>query len=479
VTDALHIAYVTPEMVPFMKTGGLADVSAALPKALVRLGHRVTVVMPRYGSIPFPPGDFVGEVPVAVDAAPRSAGFYRLLTDAGVEVVFVEHTPFYDRPEPYGADDDGLRFAFLARAALEYFRSRGERPDVFHNHDWQTGLVPVYLKAFYWDDPTLHRTPSVCTIHNVAYQGLFGPDLLGVLGLPTHLAQSFALGYGQAISYLKGGTVFAEAVSTVSPTYALEIQGSEHGFGFEETVRTRASDVVGILNGVDYDVWNPATDPHIARRYSATHPGGKAVCKSDLLRLTGLPESPDLPVVGIISRLVPQKGFDLVAEAWWDLVQRPLRMVVLGTGNDSIQRGLAALAERAPARFSVRFTYDENLAHRIVAGSDIFLMPSRSEPCGLTQMYALKYGTVPIVRTTGGLADTVEPWDRASGRGTGFRFDHPDGTGLVWALDQALGEYGQPATWTKLMRNGMKKNFSWERSAQDYVALYRRAAGRV
>jgi starch synthase len=479
VTDALHIAYVTPEMVPFMKTGGLADVSAALPKALVRLGHRVTVVMPRYGSIPFPPGEFVGEFPVSVDAAPRSAGFYRMQTDAGVEVVFVEHTPFYDRPHPYGDADDGLRFAFLARAALEYFRRRGERPSVFHNHDWQSGLVPVYLKAFYWDDPTLHRIPSVFTIHNVAYQGQFGPDILGVLGLPAHLAQPFALGYGDAISYLKGGAVFAEAVSTVSPTYAVEIQGSEHGFGFEETVRSRAGDVVGILNGVDYDVWDPATDAHIVRRYSVDDLAGKAECKSDLLRLFGLPESPDLPVVGITSRLVRQKGFDIVAGAWWDLVQRPLRMVMLGTGEDAIQGGLAELARRAPDRFAVRFAYDEGLAHRIMAGSDIFLMPSRSEPCGLTQMYALKYGTVPIVRRTGGLADTVEPWDPASGRGTGFRFDHPDGTGLVWALDQALATYDERATWTKLMRNGMKKNFSWERSARDYVALYRRAAERV
>ena len=478
-TDALHIAYVTSEMVPFMKTGGLADVSAALPKALVRLGHRVTVVMPRYGSIPSAPGDFVGEVAVSVDAAPRSAGFYRLHTDAGVDVVFVEHSPFYHRPHPYGADDDGLRFAFLARAALEYFRSRGERPSVFHNHDWQTGLVPVYLKAFYWDDPTLHRIPSVFTIHNVAYQGQFGPDTLGVLSLPAHLAQSFALGYGGAISYLKGGTVFAEAVSTVSPTYALEIQGSEHGFGFEETVRSRAGDVVGILNGVDYDVWDPATDEHIARRYSVDDLGGKIACKSELLRLFGLPESPDLPVVGITSRLVLQKGFDIVAGASWDLVQRPLRMVMLGTGEDSIQGGLAELAQRAPDRFAARFAYDEALAHRIMAGSDIFLMPSRSEPCGLTQMYALKYGTVPIVRTTGGLADTVEPWDPASGHGTGFRFDHPDGTGLVWALDQALGAHRDRAAWTRLMRNGMGKDLSWERSAREYVALYRRAAGRV
>jgi starch synthase len=467
-------------MVPFLKTGGLADVTAALPKALTKLGHRVTVVMPRYGSIPFPPGEFVGSVHVTVDAATRSAGFYRTGTDAGVEVVFVEHPPFYDRPKPYGSDDDRLRFAFLARAALEYFRSRGDRPDVVHAHDWQAGLAPVYLKAFYWEDPTLHRTPSVLTIHNVAYQGRFGVDTLGVLGLPHHLGNPFALGYHDGgISYLKGGAVFAEKVSTVSPTYAREIQGAEHGLGFQDTVRSRATDVVGILNGVDYEEWDPRADAHIAGRYSADDLAGKAACKADLLRTFGLPDSPDLPVVGVISRLVWQKGFDVVAGAWWDLLQRPLRMVVLGTGDRAVQAGLAQLAHREPDRFAVRFAYDEGLAHRIMAGSDMFLMPSRSEPCGLTQMYALRYGTVPIVRSTGGLVDTVEAYDPGTGWGTGFRFDTADGTGLVWALDQALGAYTDRAGWEKLMRRGMAKDFSWARSAREYVALYRHAISKV
>ena len=268
-SDHLHVAFVTPEMGPFVKTGGLADISAALPKALVRLGHRVTVVLPRYASIPFPPGEFSGSVHVPVDGTARSAGFYRTRTEAGVDVVFVEYPPFYDRPVLYGDyEDNRLRFAFLARAALEYFRSRGERPSVFHAHDWQTGLVPVFLKAFYWDDPTLHRTPSVFTIHNVAYQGQFGMDTLGLLGLPWNLGSSFALEYHGSISYLKGGTVFAELVNTVSPTYALEIQGPEHGFGFDGVVRSRAGDVVGILNGVDYDEWDPRSDRHVARTYS-------------------------------------------------------------------------------------------------------------------------------------------------------------------------------------------------------------------
>ena len=467
-------------MAPWVKTGGLADVSAALPKALVRLGHRVTVILPRYAPIPFPPGEFAGSVHVPVDGVARSAGFYRRTTEAGVEVVFVEHPPFFDRPVIYGDyEDNRLRFAFLSRAALEYSRSRGERPSVFHAHDWQTGLVPVYLKAFYGDDPTLHRLPSVFTIHNVAYRGQFPLDTLGRLGLPWNLGTSQGLEYHGTVSYLKGGTLFAEMLNTVSPTYALEIQRPEHGLGFEEVVRSRGADLVGILNGVDYDEWDPRHDRHIARPYSAKDLSGKRECRADLLRAFGLPEAPGLPVVGVTSRLVWQKGFDIVAAAWWDFLHRPLRMVVLGTGDHSVQEGLRHLQRRDPTRFSVRFAYDEALAHKVMAGSDIFLMPSRSEPCGLTQMYALRYGTVPLVRSTGGLVDTVDPWDAGTGRGTGFRFDNADGTGLVWALDQALRAYRDRTAWAKLMRNGMARDFSWERSAREYVALYRRAIGRT
>src|SRR5512139_2736766 len=440
-------------MGPYVKSGGLADISASLPNALVGMGHRVTVVLPRYKAIWFPPGEFAGSVHVPVDGAARSAGFYRTRTEAGVDVVFVEYPEFYGRAVPYGEyDDNRLRFAFLARAALEYFRSRGERPSVFHAHDWQTGLVPVYLKSFYGDDPTLHRMPSVFTIHNVAYQGQFGTDTVGVLGFPWNIGTSFALEYHGSISYLKAGSVFAERVNTVSPTYAREIQGPEHGFGFDGVVRSRGDDLVGILNGVDYDDWDPRVGRHIARPYAPDDLSGKVACKADLLRAYGLAEFPDLPVLGVTSRLVWQKGFDIVAGAWWDFLHRPVRMVVLGTGEHGIQEGLRQLQQRDPDRFAVRFAYDEGLAHKIMAGCDLFLMPSRSEPCGLTQMYALSYGTVPVVRSTGGLVDTVEPYDAAAGTGTGFRFDMPDGTGLVWALDQALAAYKDREAWQGLMR---------------------------
>ena len=478
--ESYHVAFVTSEMGPYVKTGGLADISAALPKALVRLGHRVTVVLPRYAAIPFPPGESVGSVHVPVDGLPRSAGFYRSRTADGVDVVFVEHPPFYDRPVLYGEyGDNRLRFAFLCRAAIEYLRSRGERPTLFHAHDWQTGLVPVYLKAFYWDDPTLHRLPTVFTIHNVSYQGQFDRDTVGLLGLPWNLGASEALEFHGGVSYLKGGVVFSELVNTVSPHHAGEIRQPEHAFGFDGIIRSRGDDFSGILNGVDYDEWDPRVDRHLARRYGPDDLEGKAECKADLLRTFGLAESPDLPVVGVVSRLVWQKGFDVVAGAWFDLLHRPMRMVVLGTGEPDIQEGLRVLAARDPGRFAVRFAYDEALAHKVMAGSDVFLMPSRSEPCGLTQMYALRYGTVPLVRSAGGLVDTVEPWDAASGRGTGFRFETPDGTGLVWALDQALSAFGDRPGWRRLVGNGMAKDFSWDRSAREYVALYGRARGKV
>jgi starch synthase len=337
----------------------------------------------------------------------------------------------------------------------------------------------VYLKSFYGNDPTLRRAPSVFTIHNIAYQGRFGPDTLGVLGLPRNLGTSDALEFHGSLSYLKGGIVFSELVTTVSPQYAREIQGPEHGYGFDGILRSRSGDFVGILNGVDYEEWDPSRDRHVAKRYSGDDLSGKAVCKAEVLRALGLPESPDLPLIGAISRLVGQKGFDIVAGAWWDLAQRPLRMGVLGSGEREVEEGLRALAHRDRERFAVRIGYDEVLAHKIEAGADMFLMPSRYEPCGLTQMYSLRYGTVPIVRATGGLLDTVEPFDPATGRGTGFRFETADGTGMMWAIDQALAAYGDRQVWERLMRNGMSRDFSWDRSARQYVDAYRRAMAKV
>jgi starch synthase len=471
-------------MAPYAKTGGLADVSAALPKALAARGHEVTCFLPRYGTIPFPPGRFIGSVHVPVDAIPRSAGFYETELQPGLRVIFVEHPPFFDRQGIYGDfggdfGDNEFRFAFFCRAVLEFCRSRGYRPDVFHAHDWQTGLLPVYLKAFYGDDPTLHRVPSVFTIHNLAYQGQFSGATLGPLGLPESLATEDALEWKGDISYMKGGILFAEVVTTVSPTYAHEIQTEEFGMGLEAVVRSRSDDLVGILNGVDYEEWDPRKDPHIAAGYDETEQAGKAICKKAVLKEFGLATEPDLPLVGIVSRLVYQKGFDLVTNALEPLLARSLRMVVLGTGEPDVEEGLREFARRDPARFGVRFQYDAGLAHRIEAGADMILMPSRFEPCGLTQMYSMRYGTIPIVRSTGGLADTVQHFDLKKKKGTGFVFQHADGTGLLWALDQALAAYAKPGPWTVLMQNAMTRDFSWDLSAERYEAVYLRARSNV
>ncbi|MGE0453841.1 MAG: glycogen synthase GlgA [Vicinamibacteria bacterium] len=477
----LRIAFAASELVPYVKTGGLADVAAALPKALGKLGHRVSVFVPRYGSIAFPPGEFAGSVHVPVDGLPRSAGFYVRKESRNVETVFVEHPPFFDRwGGPYGNggdfEDNRLRFGFFARAVLEYFRSRGERPDLFHANDWQTGLLPVYLKSFYWDDPTLHRCPSVFTIHNIAYQGNFPNDTLGLLGLPWNLASREALEFHGRTSYLKGGVLFSEIPTTVSPQYARDLTTPALAYGFEGILKAREADFVGILNGVDYEEWDPAHDPHIAVNYTARDLSGKAACKADLLRRLGLPEEPALPLVGVVSRLVHQKGIDILADAWWDVVRRPLRLVVLGQGEPEVEAGLRHLAAQDPSRFAVQFGYDNALAHQVEAGADMVLMPSRFEPCGLTQMYSLRYGTVPIVRSTGGLVDTVEPWNSASGSGTGFRFDTADGTGLLWAIDQALAAYAEPHGWKLLQRNGMARDFSWQHQAREYLRVYAQAA---
>jgi starch synthase len=413
----------------------------------------------------------------------RSIGYFERVLADGVRVVFIEHGALYDRPSrsPYGDHhgdfgDNRVRFAVLAAAAIEFFRGRGDRPDVFHAHDWQAGLVPVYLKSVYVLDRTLYRMPSVFTIHNLAYQGNFAADTVDALGLPWHLAGGEGgLEFAGGVSFMKGGLLFAEELTTVSPQYAREIQGAEMGHGMDPILRSRAGDLTGILNGVDYGDWDPRHDHRIVRTYTADDLSGKAACRADLLDAFGLAKDPDLPVVGVISRLVHQKGFDVVVRAWHDLLQRPIRMVVLGTGEPDVQDGFRALALLAPDRFAVRFAYDEWLAHKVIAGADMFLMPSRFEPCGLTQMYSLRYGTAPIVRATGGLVDTVEPWDPATGSGTGFRFDHADGTALIWALDQALAAWRDQEGWNRLMRNGMARDFSWERSARAYDAVYRRA----
>jgi starch synthase len=353
------------------------------------------------------------------------------------------------------------------------------RPNVIHCHDWQAGLVPVLLRTVYAQDPALHKIPVLFTIHNLGYQGLFPGDALMRAGLPWELFTANGLEfYGQA-NFLKGALVYSDAVSTVSQRYAQEIQTPEYGFGLEGVLRERAGQVFGILNGVDYKEWDPAVDPLIAAKYKASALEGKRLCKLDLLRAFGLPQNDaDLPLIGIVSRFTRQKGADLIAEVADRLLSERIRLVALGTGEPEYETLFRQLAARFPDRVAVKIAYDNVLAHKIEAGADMFLMPSRYEPCGLNQIYSLRYGTVPIVRATGGLDDTIEEFDPAMGVGTGFKFAAYSGAALLGAVSRALAAFSDRVQWIQLMKNGMGKDFSWQRSAREYRKLYLELAGK-
>lgn len=475
----MKILFVASEGVPFSKTGGLADVIGALPKVLAARGHQVSVVLPRYRMTE--PGEVVlHQLSIPLGRENHRVDIQQGKARNGVEPYFIDYPPFFDRPGLYvdgGKDfpDNAERFTLFSRAALEFARRAG-RPDIIHAHDWQSALVAVLVKSVYRDDPDLGSVPVVFTVHNLGYQGLFPAETFPRLGLPPELFSIHGLEYWGQINFLKGGLVFGDFVTTVSRKYAEEIQTPEFGHGLDGVVRNRAATVAGILNGVDYDEWNPATDSFIATHYSRDRLEGKALCKKDLLAAFELPQkNPRQPVIGIVSRFATQKGFDLLAEVADELMTMELSIVALGTGEPQFEELFRDLALRFPRKFAVRVAYDNTLAHKIEAGSDIFLMPSRYEPCGLNQIYSLKYGSVPVVRATGGLDDTIEPFDPATGQGTGFKFREYSGQALLDCLRQALRVYrDQPAAWTRLIRNGMSKDYSWSASAATYERLYMR-----
>jgi starch synthase len=459
---------VASEAAPFAKTGGLADVVAALPRALVRLGHTVDVFLPRYRRITA--GKRIATITVEDVGRPVDADVYAEQVQ-GVRVLFVSHPEYFDRNELYGAagadyPDNAARFAFLSRAAIAWMAA-ADPYDVVHAHDWQAGLVPL-----------LHRGPTVFTIHNLAYQGLFDAGWAARLGLGPELLSIDALEFWGQISLLKGGIVFSRMVTTVSPRYAEEIQTPEFGFGFDGILRSRAGDLVGILNGIDYGEWNPAADPHIPASFDAERLDGKADAKRAMLEALGLPAGEEAlarPVVGMISRLVDQKGFDLLAESAASLLETGATYVLLGTGERRYEELWRSLAEAHPDRVAARIGFDERLAHQIEAGADIFLMPSRFEPCGLNQMYSLRYGTVPVVRAVGGLYDTVRDYDPATGAGTGFTFVPYTPAGLLGALRRAITTYHDRNAWRRIQAAGMALDLSWDESARRYVEVYERA----
>lgn len=469
-------------MTPFAKTGGLADVSSALSAYLHRAGHQILPMMPRYAMVDSVARDIQaveGMQDLSVTIGPWDISYSideARLPGTSVPVFLLRCPQLYGRPSIYTNDaDEHLRFVLLSRVAIEFCQHRQFAPDIFHVHDWHTALVPLYLKTVYAWDRLFAATRSVLTIHNIGYQGVFSSDILHDLdlgGAEGDLHQE-DLRAGQ-VNFLKTGLLHADLVTAVSPTYAREIQRPEYGMGLDQLLRQRADSVVGILNGVDYDEWNPETDPFISANYSKEDLRGKWICKRTLLKELQLVHRPRRPLISIVSRLVGQKGIDLIMQVVPRLLgQRDFSLAVLGTGERRYESFFEWLQDNVRDRVCFYRGYNNELAHWMEAGSDIFLMPSLYEPCGLNQMYSLKYGTVPVVRETGGLADSVEPVSPLAGTGTGIVFRDYDEAGLDWALNTALDLYANKRLWRRLITNGMSMDFSWERQGGRYVELFR------
>ncbi len=488
----MNIIYITSEVVPFAKTGGLGDVAGALPKFVAELGHEISVITPFYRqakaycrsaaaeqraadtgislSVPMPNGAVTARV------------FESVLPGSAVPVYLIGNDEYYDRDELYfdratNADyeDNCERFVFFCRAALETIQALHLRPDVLHCNDWHTALIPVYLKTLYAERKPLSDARTLLTVHNLAYQGVFWHWDMKLTGLDWGLFNWRQLEFYGKLNCLKAGLVFADLLSTVSRRYAEEIQTEQFGRGLDGVLKERSNDLYGVVNGIDHSIWNPEVDELIPAKYSADDMSGKAVCKEALLNGQGLPRREATPLVGVISRLAPQKGFDIVEVALDELMQLDLQMVVLGTGDRRYHEMFKAAAKKCPDKLAVNLTFDDRLAHQIEAGCDMFLMPSRYEPCGLNQLYSLKYGTVPVVRATGGLADTVVDCDGKSLRrrtATGFVFEKYNPVRLLAAVERAIETYHRPAHWTQLVRTGMAQDWSWHRSAREYIALY-------
>jgi starch synthase len=486
----LRVVMFAAEAYPFVKVGGLADVLGALPKYLEKLGVRTTVVIPGYRDIHHAPHGITPYRDLPEFTVPMGPGharaeiYHGTLPGTTVDVFLIGSSDYFYRDGVYddpatreGFLDNMERFVFFMKAGLELVRRRDSPVDVVHCHDSQTGLVPGMLRTTWADDPFFTRSGTLFTIHNLAHQSIYPKESLYWAGIDYRFFYPTSpFEFWGKVNFMKAGIESSDLLSTVSETYALEIQSTaEFGHGLEGVLRRRSSDLVGIVNGIDYEKWNPAADPMLPARFSAADPSGKEVCKRELLRAFGLPDPPArIPLLGIVSRLAEQKGFDLIAEAAEEIASLDLQLVVLGNGQHRYHRLLEELAARHPDRIAVRLSYDDRLAHLVEAGSDAFLMPSRYEPCGLNQLYSLRYGSVPIVRATGGLVDTVSDYDLASGTGTGFRFEHYAAFDMVLAIRKALAVYAVAERWRELVDRIMQEDWSWERSARRYVELYDR-----
>ncbi|MEW5820233.1 MAG: glycogen synthase GlgA [Cyanobacteriota bacterium] len=486
----LNILIVASEVVPFAKAGGLSDVVGSLPKELQKLGHDVRIVMPRYYCVDKdkwnlkPVGGPLG-VPMGIIGELWCGVMEGRIPETDVPIYFIEHEHYYGRENLYtdesgeGFMDNDNRFVFLSRASLEMCKMLDFKPDVIHVNDWHTAVIPVLLNTAYRHDAFLNEAGTLLTIHNMEHQGDFYEGLMDVLGIGWDYFNYLNLEMYNKTNLLKGGILHSTLINTVSDSYAHEIQTPEFGWSLDGVVRERAGDLFGILNGIDYDIWNPETDSHIAQNFSINDLSGKAVCKRDLQRIFGLPERPDVPLIGIITRLVKQKGIDILAETIYGMLDLDVQIVMLGSGEVWSHFYFGDVAHKIKDKFAAYFGYNNTLAHIIEAGSDFFLMPSKFEPCGLNQMFSMAYGTLPIVRATGGLNDTVENYNEYTGTGTGFKFyefsSHALYNTVAWAV---YTYYHNPQAIDKLKRTAMERRFTWEGSAKSYEELYYEAAQR-
>lgn len=479
----MNIVTIASEVVPFAKTGGLADVAGTLPRALAKAGESVTIIMPYYRKVTSaekfgikPTGK---KVAVAFGDWKLDGEIFTCTLNPNITVYLISQPNFFDRSELYQTKegdypDNAERFIFFSRAAIETMVTMKLKPDVVHVHDWQTSLIPIFLKTLYRDRKIFSATSTLLTIHNLGYQGLFPADDMRLTGLGWEYFTFDKLEFYGKLNFLKGGIVYADAINTVSKKYAQEILTPEFGCGLESALAYRKTDLFGILNGIDYEEWNPETDPFIQSKFSPARMEGKAACKLAIQKKFGLLQRDKTPLVGVVGRLTVQKGFDIMAEAMPQLVEKGMQFAILGTGEPKYEEILKETAEKNPDYVGLKLAYDNAMAHQIEAGADFFLMPSRYEPCGLNQMISLKYGTIPIVRATGGLDDSITDYN-GKDKGNGFKFTGLSVDDLVGVCSRALQAFfGTPNNWKRLIENTMESDFSWTRSANEYRALYKK-----
>jgi starch synthase len=484
------ILFVTSEVVPFVKTGGLADVSAALPQMLAELGHEVRIVVPKYGAVDdrkFKIHEVVRLKDLHMDIGGKDVIFslkscFLPGQKVRVQIYFLDNQEYFGSRnslyvDPVSGDDypdNDERFILLSNAVFELISKLGWIPDIIHCNDWQTGLIPAYLKTVHKDDAQFSQFKTVFTIHNLAYQGIFPKSSFKKIGLPEELNSEKGLEIYGKINFMKSGLMFADVINTVSETYANEIRTDEElGAGLKQVLAKRKNDLYGIINGIDTKVWNPEKDKHLPKKYSAQNLINKVINKQALAEKFGFKFDENIPIIGIISRLYNAKGLDLINEGFSELMKLNIQFVLLGTGDKKYHNFFEKMSTKYPEKFACYLGFDDELAHLIEGGADILLMPSKYEPCGLNQMYSLMYGTVPLVRETGGLVDTVEKFNESTGEGNGFMFKKYEASALLKELKRALKVFDDKKAWNKIMKNGMKSDFSWNSSAKKYIDLYK------